>query len=131
MNVNYDSIRTIAIAFELEAAPLNWLSGWYYTINGHHGDIRIPDGAEDKALDVDLICFAAYAKAEMAKRGWTPYATGTTVGYSIEFFDEWGDQANDNGQITNSYDYDPRDPIAEANATLLAIAEALTLSPNA
>jgi hypothetical protein len=131
MNVNYDAIRAIAEAFKLEPSPIEWLSGWYYTINGHPGDIRIADGVGDKAWDVDLICFAAYAKAEMAKRGWTPFAEGTTVGYSIQFFDEYGEQANGDGKTTACHDYDPRDPIAEANATMLAIAEALTLSPNA
>jgi hypothetical protein len=131
MNINYDAIRAIAEAFKLESAPIEWMSGWYYTINGHPGDIRIADGVGDKAWDVDLICFAAYAKAEMAKRGWTPFAEGTTVGYSIQFFDEYGEQANGNGQTTTCHDFNPRDPIAEANATLSAIAEALSLQPNA
>ena len=81
--------------------------------------------------ECNLVYIAAYAKAEMAKRGWTPFAEGTTVGYSIQFFDEYGEQANGDGQTTACHDYDPREPIAEANATLLAIAEALTLPPNA
>jgi hypothetical protein len=78
-----------------------------------------------------VIHFAAYAKAEMARRGWTPFAEGTTVGYSIQFFDEYGEQANGDGQTTSCHDYDPSDPIAEANAALSAIAEALSLQPNA
>ena len=72
--------------------------------------------------------FAAYAKAEMAKRGWLPFAEGTTAGYVIQFFDEYGEQANGNGQTTACHDYDPRDPIDEASASLRAIAEALSMA---
>ena len=76
------------------------------------------------------IVFAAYAKAELVWLGWTPQAEGTTCGYTIELFDEYGELAHGDGKghVTKGYDYNPRDPIAEAIAILRCCDEALRIS---
>jgi hypothetical protein len=75
--------------------------------------------------DDDLIVFAARAKAAMAERGWVPFSEGNTIICTIELHDEWEEQANGNHRATAGHDYRPSDHIAEAIATLRAIAEAL------
>lgn len=77
-----------------------------------------------------FIEFAAYARAEMVKRGWMESRDGSTVGVILSFYDEYGEQAQITpgcGNTTEDYEYDPKDPTDEAKATLSAIAEALAI----
>jgi len=76
-------------------------------------------------VDEMLHDFTAYAKAEMAKRGWfiIPYYGGSAPACC------WGTNGSTG---TQNYKYDPTDPISEAWAVLRCIHEILSSTePNA
>ena len=78
--------------------------------------------AESDSGDDQLIVLAAYAKAEMAKRG-VGYEQCASVSPRAATVG-WGpfDEPRWNG---NQHEYDPTDPITEAVAVLRCIADAL------
>ena len=66
---------------------------------------------------VGLCLFAAYAKAEMAKRGWTLTRFDHPHRLAARMFDRM--------ERTDPHLYDPTDPISVAEAELRCIADAL------
>ncbi len=73
------------------------------------------------------IAFAAYAKAAMAKRGWTITPINDKRGHWA--LSKWCMRAwRGAGDVVYLYnDYDPTDPISEANALIDAIYAALEI----
>lgn len=71
----------------------------------------------DTTEGFSLIVFAAYAKAELAKRGWVNHISGSVV---------WAQHAAE-GTRTDVFSFRRTCPISEAEAVLQCIAECLDL----
>lgn len=100
--------------------------GWYELPLPHawgsEADVWRQDGTADKPLlpTDDPIVFAAYAKAEIAKRGWLieyPY-------HGRDYHDLYICLMAC-GKCAKPFKYDPTDPVSEAEAVLCCIADAL------
>ena len=96
------------------------------------GLIRMPDGGENNKIDaLDVIFFASYAEAEMAKRGWETSAGGhyQEDGSDVVYSEAQCDCCvNGVWKHTQAVRYNPADPIAKAHAVLRCVAEALEIN---
>ena len=93
---------------------------------GSEAEVWRQDATTDLPLITtdDPIVFAAYAKAEMAKRGWLiefPYPGRDYHDLHICLMSF--------GKCAKPFKYDPTDPISEAEAVLRCIADALQSNP--
>lgn len=100
--------------------------GWVQTATQHDGKPIFGDPASHDRF-CEVVRLAAYAKAEMVKRGWMITPSPEPFYQSVSYgrledgvkavrYDAWC-----------HLDYDPTDPVSEAWTTLRAIDEALSL----
>jgi hypothetical protein len=102
--------------YKLESALAAALE-WVRTTEGNL--CKIIDGVEVRCRSI--IEFAAYAKAEMAKRGWM----FSVVEKHVRMWGMLGTPHE--SEITELYEFNPTDPLSESRAIIEACIEALEL----